>query len=305
MCTHLMTKHKRGIQQDETQLIFSILNAFNSATPLPTDIAQGSRLQDVLKNIQGETSRYRGPFAYPEPLQRNATILLDRLAIETGAEESDTAATTSPPEPKPSLSSTRETAKPGWAGGSTTKSTSGSNDLTDAMRNHPIIKHVMRGLMYGREQSRVPKQDPNDTKHKKECYSEGHNGLEMGQWWPYRACALRDGAHGASQGGIAGNGTDGAFSIVVSSESFPSFSSPHLRTFGPLPPTRPFPPPPLLRPPPPSFPLSLHQFQCSRQADHARQTSMTTSTSTKATHSTTPAPTPSTTQIPRTPRSAT
>ena len=44
----------------------------------------------------------------------------------------------------------------------------------------------------------------------------GHNGLQMGQWWPLRHCALRDGAHGSVMSGIAGGERTGAFSVVVS-----------------------------------------------------------------------------------------
>lgn len=43
----------------------------------------------------------------------------------------------------------------------------------------------------------------------------GDNGLTVGDWYPYRLCALRDGAHGESQAGISGSVDDGAWSIVV------------------------------------------------------------------------------------------
>jgi hypothetical protein len=45
----------------------------------------------------------------------------------------------------------------------------------------------------------------------------GHNGLTLGAWFPFQICALFWGAHGARMGGIAGNLTTGAWSIVVSS----------------------------------------------------------------------------------------
>ncbi|KAF2839340.1 hypothetical protein M501DRAFT_934149, partial [Patellaria atrata CBS 101060] len=47
----------------------------------------------------------------------------------------------------------------------------------------------------------------------------GHNGLINGQWWPTQLCAVRDGAHGSSQGGIAGKSGVGAYSIVISGGS--------------------------------------------------------------------------------------
>lgn len=45
----------------------------------------------------------------------------------------------------------------------------------------------------------------------------GHNGVPLGTWWPYRICAIRDGAHSAIESGIVGNESTGAYSIVVSS----------------------------------------------------------------------------------------
>jgi len=44
----------------------------------------------------------------------------------------------------------------------------------------------------------------------------GHNGLKIGAWWPKQICALRDGAHGSSQGGIAGTPEVGAYSVIIS-----------------------------------------------------------------------------------------
>ena len=54
---------------------------------------------------------------------------------------------------------------------------------------------------------------------KKSANVSGPNGLINGQWWPSRICALRDGAHGAIEGGISGQADKGAFSIVVSKGS--------------------------------------------------------------------------------------
>lgn len=45
-------------------------------------------------------------------------------------------------------------------------------------------------------------------------YGNGH--LINGQWWPTQLCTVRDGAHGAAQGGIYGTEGGGAFSVVLS-----------------------------------------------------------------------------------------
>lgn len=44
----------------------------------------------------------------------------------------------------------------------------------------------------------------------------GHGALVAGQWWPTQLCAVRDGAHGSSQGGIFGDKIEGAYSVVLS-----------------------------------------------------------------------------------------
>ena len=42
------------------------------------------------------------------------------------------------------------------------------------------------------------------------------NGLLLnGAWWPSQLAALRDGGHGASQGGITGSPTSGAYSVIM------------------------------------------------------------------------------------------
>ena len=45
-------------------------------------------------------------------------------------------------------------------------------------------------------------------------YGQGH--LVNGQWWPTQLCTVRDGAHGAAQGGIYGEAGKGVYSIVLS-----------------------------------------------------------------------------------------
>ena len=47
----------------------------------------------------------------------------------------------------------------------------------------------------------------------------GELNLVNGQWWPTLLCALRDGAHGATQAGIHGN-DKGAYSIIVSRSQY-------------------------------------------------------------------------------------
>ncbi|EUC45824.1 hypothetical protein COCMIDRAFT_94612 [Bipolaris oryzae ATCC 44560] len=47
----------------------------------------------------------------------------------------------------------------------------------------------------------------------------GQGDLVPGQWWPTQLCAVRDSAHGHTQGGIFGSKTHGAYSIVLANGS--------------------------------------------------------------------------------------
>lgn len=55
-----------------------------------------------------------------------------------------------------------------------------------------------------------------DSSSKRSSKVFGANGLKVGKWWPKQVCALQDGAHGSSQGGIAGTQESGATSVVIS-----------------------------------------------------------------------------------------
>lgn len=93
-------------------------------------------------------------------------------------------------------------------------------------RDHPIYGE--HGIMHGVIMDRSAAYGP-DGSHRRTVYRRhpsytpvdahvfGHNGLEVGRWWPQQLAALFHGAHGSSQGGIAGSAkAGGAFSIVVS-----------------------------------------------------------------------------------------
>jgi len=48
----------------------------------------------------------------------------------------------------------------------------------------------------------------------------GHNGLDVGQWWPMQIVALFNGAHGSKIAGISGNAETGAYSVVTSGGAY-------------------------------------------------------------------------------------
>lgn len=92
--------------------------------------------------------------------------------------------------------------------------------------DHPIYGE--RGIMHGVIMDKSAAYGP-DGSHRRTVYRRhpaytpkdahvfGHNGLEVGRWWPQQLPALFHGAHGSSQGGIAGSAkAGGAYSIVAS-----------------------------------------------------------------------------------------
>lgn len=73
----------------------------------------------------------------------------------------------------------------------------------------------MHGILWHRTNRRVSYSlDPRAPRPSAKRY--GHNGIRVGAWWPSQLCALRDGAHGHAQAGIAGSSDgEGAYSVVI------------------------------------------------------------------------------------------
>jgi hypothetical protein len=75
------------------------------------------------------------------------------------------------------------------------------------------IKTITKDRNADRIDDGYKKRFPSDAKY----YGEGN--LVLGQWWPTQLCTVRDGAHGAAQGGIFGSKDAGAYSVVLSGGS--------------------------------------------------------------------------------------
>ncbi|CCX31285.1 Similar to Histone-lysine N-methyltransferase, H3 lysine-9 specific SUVH5; acc. no. O82175 [Pyronema omphalodes CBS 100304] len=84
------------------------------------------------------------------------------------------------------------------------------NDMVRYIARGLLRRRHPRGMTVWRLDHQFPRRSP-------KVY--GHNGLTVGDWWPYQLCLLRDGAHGSSQGGISGDKDLGAYSIVVSCDN--------------------------------------------------------------------------------------
>ncbi|PVH98346.1 hypothetical protein DM02DRAFT_531235 [Periconia macrospinosa] len=77
---------------------------------------------------------------------------------------------------------------------------------------------ILRGIKTRQDRDRSADSiDPRWKKVPTKYYGEGD--LVLGQWWPTQLCLVRDGAHGAAQGGIYGEKERGAYSIVLSGGS--------------------------------------------------------------------------------------
>ena len=77
------------------------------------------------------------------------------------------------------------------------------------------VAELTRGIVIrqgtGRKDYRL---DPRYPKRASDRF--GHNGLTVGDWWPFQIFTLRDGAHGSKMGGIYGKINSGAYSVVIS-----------------------------------------------------------------------------------------
>jgi len=163
----------------------------------------------VLNGVMGETPNVREPYAFEEPFPTLATMTMERIMPEFGFKEPVGDESTPSPPPTTQAPATRKR-----------KRSQPENSRPIRRRIQDIIDPRIRLMMENIELT---------ESSARKCYKIinkalinpadqfGKNGLKMGKWWPYRLNALRDGAHGASQGGIYGN-QYGAYSIVLSRE---------------------------------------------------------------------------------------
>ncbi|RMZ67517.1 YDG SRA domain-containing [Pyrenophora seminiperda CCB06] len=80
-------------------------------------------------------------------------------------------------------------------------------------------QNILRGIETGKVESRTSDRISSAYRKKFPASARyyGQGDLVQGQWWPTQLCTVRDGAHGAPQGGIYGEKDGaGAYSIVLS-----------------------------------------------------------------------------------------
>lgn len=86
--------------------------------------------------------------------------------------------------------------------------------LQDSPKYDPDLLRgiIMHNKLKGHAADRL---DPNWPRTVRANF-HGSGDLINGQWWPTQLATVRDGAHGATQGGIYGEAGNGAFSIILS-----------------------------------------------------------------------------------------
>ncbi|KAJ4375503.1 hypothetical protein N0V86_007035 [Didymella sp. IMI 355093] len=94
--------------------------------------------------------------------------------------------------------------------------------LYEKWMNEDFERDILRGIVTVKGKDRNgDRLDPAyRAKHPRDPKQFGDNGAVLGQWWPSQLCAVRDGIHGAAQGGIYGDKEQGAYSVILSSGGY-------------------------------------------------------------------------------------
>ena len=217
MKTVRIIREKRQLDSKEYQIIGNILKAISSIKTFTADNVTALQSRFIMNCVLGEAPNTRGPYEFPKSFRDVAVANLARMdqeveVIEVQEELPSTSAATSPTETSSSSKRPRDNTL------SRRSSVRQQPDLAD-----PVYRSIMWNITV--TDGRTRKYTLTDKSAAISCNNFGHNGLTVGQWFPFRICALNAGAHGATQAGIAGSEKTGAFSVVVSSESLTCLSS--------------------------------------------------------------------------------
>ena len=196
----------RLLTTSEQQVVFNILKALSQIQTFTRAAEDALQIKFMLNGILGVWPKARRPYEFPELFQEAAAAILAKVDEDLDIEEvvdEMSAASVSPPPTSNGRKRTRKAA-----------SQQGSESRNLPALDDPRIQSIMHNISLTNGRRRVYR--ILDKSAARPCNVFGHNGLTVGQWWPYRICALRDGAHGATQGGIAGSVESGAYSVVVS-----------------------------------------------------------------------------------------
>lgn len=200
-------RRARVLTEEEYRELRSILRTLSSITSISPETAKILKLKDMLKILNGTASNTK--WVFPQPFPSIATTALEQYErVNWGAVEE--------------ISVINQDATDDSHAGRRFHPLMNDRSVTRSRQpppNHPIFgtAGIMRGILVDTSGGKVKRSiEPSQIRNSKIV---GHNGLTVGQWWPFQICALRDGAHGSMMSGIAGGENEGAFSIVVSGTS--------------------------------------------------------------------------------------
>ncbi|KAL6718268.1 hypothetical protein ACLMJK_004356 [Lecanora helva] len=199
-------KRKENPSTLQNQILYDVLRALFTIGGFNKAHAKMTGMDRALAAIMGDESTER-PYAFPDPFPALANTVAERIEINSGFEEEDEV----PIVPSASV--------PSESGLSRPKKRKRGDPAVPKRAKRTILNSdnaTIRGLLDNIILGAKGSWTIIDVTKVKSSKNFGHNGLRIGQWWPLRISALKDGAHGAMQAGIAGNQDDGAFSIVIS-----------------------------------------------------------------------------------------
>jgi len=199
------------------QAVHDMLKSLFKIEGLTPEIDNEYKYTWILKTIMGESNLATRPYEFPFILVEQASIVLGHFQDDLNI---GIAIDASPAPPAPTLptpaSKKPDRKKPG----------SKKREAEDISTDDPIQRKVfdaenpkIAAIMHNIQRGTRRNLKIIDPTLKTSYNKFGNNGLKVGDWWPYQACALGDGAHGSAMGGIAGGATDGAKSIVVGGKS--------------------------------------------------------------------------------------
>ncbi len=227
-----LSRNKRELPPGGHEAVQNMLKSLFKIEGLTPEIDRDYKYTWILKTVMGESDLATAPYAFPPNIAEQASIVLDHFQDDLNIGVDIDGSPTPPPPIQAPSTNKKANKKPANKDPTSKKrkaaefSTSASIQYKSFDLGNPKIAGMMHNMQRG------PRGGPKitDPTLKRDYSKFGHNGLSVGDWWPYQACALRDGAHGSSMGGIAGGTHDGAKSIVVGGEfySVPNYILPTL-----------------------------------------------------------------------------
>ncbi|KAI0154122.1 PUA-like domain-containing protein [Xylariaceae sp. FL1272] len=178
-------------------------------------LAASTQLQVALDRIL--LDKYKKEFRFPQDIVNKARELQEMYnsdnfgataVIEEGPHGSD-----SDDEPTSAVSTTTTST----AARAAPSAMPLSQVLVDPSANDAMFAEggIMHGLLIKQKKNGGNTYVLNPEVPHRSCKVFGHNGLQLGAWFPFQISALHHGAHGATTAGIAGDTVRGAYSIVV------------------------------------------------------------------------------------------